>query len=41
MNFIRGYGSADGFDSSHSEAAHKYLVKAFYGRTNKKDGFEE
>jgi hypothetical protein len=29
-------------DSSHFEAAHKYLIKAFWDRTNKyKDEFEQ
>ena len=34
---IRDYGSAINYDTAHSEAAHKYLLKAFYGRTNKKE----
>ncbi len=33
---IRDYGSAINYDTAYSEAAHKYLFKAFYGRTNKK-----
>lgn len=37
--FIRRFGGADGSDTSHPEAAHKYLLKAFYGRTNKREGF--
>ena len=35
---IRDFGAADGFDTEHSEAGHKYHVKAFYGRTNKRQG---
>lgn len=31
------YGSAVNYDTAHSEAAHKYLLKAFYNRTNKKE----
>ena len=34
---IRDYGSAINYDTAHSEAAHKYLLKAFYWRTNKKE----
>ncbi|KAI9840208.1 MAG: hypothetical protein M1837_001836 [Sclerophora amabilis] len=41
VDFIREFGSTDGFDTSHSEAAHRYLVKAFYGRTNKRDDYLE
>ena len=37
---IRDFGAADGFDTEHSEAGHKYHVKAFYGRTNKRQGYE-
>lgn len=39
--FIRRFGTLDGYDTSYSEAAHKYLVKAPYQRTNKRDGFEK
>lgn len=35
--YIRDYGSAINYDTAHNEAAHKYLLKAFYGRTNKKE----
>ena len=41
MDFIRGYESINGFNLFYSKAAHKYLVKAFYGRTNKKNNFEK
>ena len=34
---IRDYGSAIDYDKAHSEAAYKYFLKAFYGRTNKKE----
>ena len=34
---IRDYKSAINYDTAHSEAAHKYLFKAFYGQTNKKE----
>jgi hypothetical protein len=37
---IQEYGAADNFDTEHSEAAHKYHVKAFYRRTNKRQGYE-
>ena len=39
IDFIRRFGAADNTDTSHSEAAHKYLIKVFYGRTNKQDDF--
>ena len=34
--FIREYGAIDNFSTEHSEAAHKYLVKSFFDRTNKR-----
>ena len=34
---IRDYGSAVNYDTAHSKAAHKYLLKAFYNSTNKKE----
>ena len=37
---IWDFGAADSFDTEHSEAGHKYHVKAFYGRTNKREGYE-
>ena len=40
VEFIRLYGSAQGFDTSYSEAAHKTLVKEFFNRTNKNPGYE-
>ena len=39
-NFIRLYGSAQCFDTCYDEAAHKFLLKEFYKRTNKNKGFE-
>jgi hypothetical protein len=39
-SYIREYGAADNFDTEHSKAAHKYHVKAFYRRTNKRQGYE-
>lgn len=41
IRFIRNYGVVDEFDISHSEVAHKYLVKAFYKRINKRVDFYE
>jgi len=38
--FIRLYGCAPCFDSCYDEAAHKFLLKEFYKRTNKNNGFE-
>lgn len=40
VQFIRLYGSAQGYDTSYSEALHKVLVKEFFARTNKNAGFE-
>ncbi len=37
VQYIRDYGSAVNYDTTYSEAAHKYLLKAFYNRTNKKE----
>ncbi len=34
--YIRDYGSAINYDTAHNEVAYKYLLKAFYGPTNKK-----
>ena len=34
---IRDYSSAVNYDTAHSEAAYKYLLKTFYNRTNKKN----
>ncbi len=37
VHCIRDYGSAVNYDTAHSKGAHKYLLKAFYNRTNKKE----
>ena len=34
---IRDYSSAVNHDTAHSKAVHKYLLKVFYNRTNKKE----
>ena len=34
---IRDYSSAVNYDTAHSKTAHKYLLKAFYNSTNKKE----
>ncbi len=34
---IRDYGSAVNYDTAHSKTVHKYLLKAFYNRINKKE----
>ena len=34
---IRDYGSAINYDTAHSKADYKYLLKAFYNKTNKKE----
>jgi hypothetical protein len=38
-DFIRKFGSADGFDTSYFEAAHK-VIKAYYKRTNMRGDYE-
>ena len=37
IQYIRDYGSAVNYDTAHSEAVHKYLLKTFYNKTNKKE----
>ena len=34
---IRNYGSAINYNTAYSKAAHKYLLKAFYNKMNKKE----
>jgi len=34
-DFIRRWGALDGYNTDMMEAAHKFLLKAFYGMTNK------
>jgi len=38
---IHQYDSADNIDTEHSEAAHKFLVKAFFSQTNKHKSFQQ
>ena len=38
---IQEYKAADNFDTEHSKAAHKYHVKAFYRKTNKRKSYED
>ena len=37
VKFIWDYESVINYDTAHNEVAHKYLLKAFYGCTNKKE----
>jgi hypothetical protein len=39
-SYIWEYRAANNFDTEYSEAAHKYHVKAFYGRINKRQGYK-
>ena len=41
IDFIKKYGSATGFDTCYGEAAHKYLMKEFFPRTNKGETFQQ
>ena len=34
---IRDYGSTVNYDIAYSKAAHKYILKAFYNKTNEKE----
>jgi len=38
---IHQYDSADNIDTEHSEATHKFLVKAFFSQTNKHKSFQQ
>lgn len=40
VDFIRRYGSAQNFDTCYGEAAHKFLLKDFFPRTNKSQKFD-
>ena len=37
IQYIGDYGSAVNYDITYSKATHKYLLKAFYNKTNKKE----
>lgn len=37
VQYIWDYGSAINYNTAHSKVAHKYLLKAFYNKTNKKE----
>ncbi len=39
--FIRKYETADEYDTSHDEIKHKYMLKKYYERINKRDFFQE
>ena len=39
--FIRMYGTTDGVDTSQMEAAHKWIVKEHFSRTNKHADYQE
>ncbi len=41
VQYIQNYGSAVNNDTTHSETVHKYLLKAFYNRTNKKEYYSQ
>ena len=40
-DFIRRWGAPDGYNSDVMEAAHKYLLKSFYDRTNKGKRYQD
>ncbi len=37
IQYIWDYNSAVNYDTVHNEVAHKYLLKVFYNKTNKKE----
>ncbi len=37
VKYIQDYRNAINYDTAYSETIHKYLLKAFYRRTNKKE----
>ncbi len=37
VKYIQDYGSEINYDMAYSEAVHIYLLKTFYGWTNKKE----
>ncbi len=37
VKYIRDYKSTINYDTAHSKAIYKYLLKAFYGRINQKE----
>ncbi|MCJ1470389.1 hypothetical protein MMC07_009034 [Pseudocyphellaria aurata] len=38
---VRKFGTTDGYDTAHFEANHKFMLKAFYEKTNKRETFQE
>jgi hypothetical protein len=39
-DFIRRYDAVDEYDTSHDEIKHKYMIKKFYDRINKRETFQ-
>jgi hypothetical protein len=39
-NFIRKFEASNEYDTFHDEARHKYMIKEFYHRTNKRETFQ-
>ncbi len=39
-NFIRKFEASNEYDTSHDETRHKYMIKEFYHRTNKREIFQ-
>ncbi len=40
VNFIKRYDAVDEYDISHDEIKHKYMIKKFYDRINKRETFQ-
>ncbi|MCJ1470749.1 hypothetical protein MMC07_009396 [Pseudocyphellaria aurata] len=38
---VRKFGTTDGYDTAHFEANHKFMLKVFYKRTNKREILQE
>jgi hypothetical protein len=39
-NFIKRYDAVDEYDTSYDEIKHKYMIKKFYDRINKRETFQ-
>jgi hypothetical protein len=41
FDFIRKYDMTNDYDISHDEIKHKYMIKQYYDKTNKKKTFQK
>ena len=40
-NHVWKFGTTDGYNTAHYKANHKFMLKVFYDRTNKRENFQE